>query len=327
MRKDSIFSVIVMTLFALMIIWGIKLDQAAMSKRSFLVEKTDSLDINVLTDSLSIDVELLLNEKPKLKLVPTDTIVRPERYSSGRMFIQDEGKDLGVDLMLRTDLIEEFMARFNGDSVAVKKFEGKLDFTANGALSLREGLILALTNYTEAYKDSALRCFARDMVEQQLKIDNWNGSNYVPVVTLAYADGTDSIFPVRLTLRQSVVNEAPVWYIIQAESPYFTFGDEEKPFYIDFYEREFGFMGLSRHTDRSASSVAGSDFKGDALSAYLLLVSKGFIHYHHSEKTQFVFRLGEYQFLAEHVESFEHRRSGYLITRIVKGKRLIFENR
>ncbi len=325
MRKDFILQGAVVMCYALAVTWGVMQDRKALPERLLAVEESDSLVVG--TDTLTFDVDLLLNEEPKLKLVSTDTVVRSKRYGSARMFTQDESEEIGVDLMLRTDLIAEFISRFNGDSAAVEKFEGKLDFTVKGTLSLREGLILALTNYTEAYKDSTLRCFARDMVEQQLKIDNWNGSNYAPVVTLAYTDGTDSIFPVRLTLRQSVANEASVWYITQAESPYFTFGDEEKPFYIDFYEREFGFMGLSRHTDRSASSVAGLDFKGDALSAYLLLVSKGFIHYHHSEKTQFVFRLGEYQFLAEHVESFEHRRSGYLITRIVKGKRLIFENR
>lgn len=325
MRKDSILQGVVVLFYALAVVWSVMLDRKALPGRLLAVEDNDSLGAG--TDTLTFDIDLLLNEEPKLKLVSTDTVLRPKRYGSAGMFVQDEIEEMGVDLMLRTDLIAEFVSRFNGDSAAVEKFKGKLDFTAKGALSLREGLILTLTNYTEAHKDSTLRRFARDMVEQQLEIDNWNGSNYVPVVTLAYTDGTDSIFPVRLTLRQSVANEAPVWYIIQAESPYFTFGDEEKPFYIDFYEREFGFMGLSRHTDRAASSIAGPDFKGDTLSAYLLLVSKGFIHYLHSEKTQFVFRLGEYQFLAEHVESFEHRRSGYLITRIVKGKRLIFENR
>ena len=325
MKKDSILQGTVVLCYALAVVWGMRQEQRSLHRSLFAVEESDSLVVR--TDTLTFETDLLLNEEPKLKLVSTDSMAHPKRYGSSGMFIQDESEEMGVNLMLRTDLIDEFVSRFNGDSAAVEKFEGKLDFTENGTFSLREGLILTLTNCMNAHKDSILRCFARDMVKQQLKIDNWNGSNYVPVVTLAYADGTDSIFPVRLTLRQSVVNEAPVWYIIQAESPYFTFGDEEKPFYIDFYEREFGFMGLSRHTDRSASSVAGPDFKGDALSAYLLLVSKGFIHYHHSEKTQFVFRLGEYQFLAEHVESFEHRRAGYLITRIVKGKRLIFENR
>jgi hypothetical protein len=325
MRKDSILQGAVVLCYALTVVWGIMQDRKALPERSLAVEESDSLIVR--TDTLTFDTDLLLNEGPKLKLVSADTMVRHKRYGSARMVTQDESEEIGVDLMLRTDLIAEFISRFNGDSATVEKFEGKLDFTAKGSLSLREGLILTLTNYTEAYKDSTLRRFARDIVEQQLKIDNWNGSNYVPVVTIAYTDGTGSIFPVRLTLRQSVANEAPVWYITQAESPYFTFGDEKKPFYIDFYESEFGFMGLSRHTDRAAFSVAGPDFKGDALSAYLLLVSKGFIHYHHSEKTQFVFRLGEYQLLAEHVESFEHRRSGYLITRIMKGKRLIFENR
>lgn len=324
MKKDSILQGTVVLCYALAVVWGMRQEQRSLHRSLFAVEESDSLVVR--TDTLTFDTDLLLNEEPKLKLVSTDSMAHPKRYGSSGMFIQDESEEMGVNLMLRTDLIDEFVSRFNGDSAAVEKFEGKLDFTENGTFSLREGLILTLTNCMNAHKDSILRCFARDMVKQQLKIDNWNGSNYVPIVTLAYTDG-DSIFPVRLTLRQSVANEAPVWYITRAESPYFTFGDEEKPFFIDFYEREFGFMGLSRHIDRAASSVAGPDFRGDALSAYLLLVSKGFIHYRHSEKTQFVFRLGEYQFLAEHVESFEHRRSGYLITRIVKGKRLIFENR
>lgn len=325
MRKDSILQGAVVLCFALAVAWGVMQERNALPEYPLAVAENDSLV--AVTDTLTFDTDLLLNEEPKLKLVSTDTVARPKRYGSEGMFTEGEGEEMGVDLMLRTDLIAEFVARFNGDSAAVEKFEGKLDFTAKGTLSLREGLILTLTNCTEAHKDSTLRRFARDMVEQQLKIDNWDGSNYVPVVTLAYTNGADHIFPVRLTLRQSVVDGAPVWYITRAESPYFTFGDEEKPFYINFNQREFGFMGLSRHTDRAASSVAGPDFKGDALSAYLLLVSKGFIHYRHSEKTQFVFRLGEYQFLAEHVESFEHRRSGYLITRIVKGKRVVFENR
>lgn len=329
MKKKSILLAAIVTLFALIMICSIRSDGTIVQKKSLLAEKHDSLDIKIKIDSLSIDVAFLLNEKPKLKLVSTDTVAHSKRYGTGGMFTfaQDGDKEMRVDLMARTDLIEDFMARFNGDSSVISKFNDVLDFTADGELLPREGLILTLTNCAEAHKDSTLRRFAQDMVKQELKIDNRNGSNYVPVVTLAYTNGSDSIFPVRLTLQQSVVNEAPVWYIVQVDSPYLTFGNKDKPFYIDIQEREFGFMGLSQHIDRAEFSVAGPDFKGDTLSAYLLLVSKGLIHYLYSEKTQFVFRLGEYQFLVEHIESFEHYRSGYLITRIIKGKKLVFENR
>lgn len=92
-------------------------------------------------------------------------------------------------------------------------------------------------------------------------------------------------------------------------------------------EREFDFMELSRHTERSAASLAGPDFRADNLSTFLFLYHKGFIKYDHAETTLFFFTLGDYTFRVEEVESFEHKRSGYLITRIVKDGRVIFENR
>ena len=68
-------------------------------------------------------------------------------------------------------------------------------------------------------------------------------------------------------------------------------------------------------------------FKPDGRTAFLTLTSTDYIKYHWGEDTSFVAWLGDYTVLIEHVESFVHKRSGFLITRIMKGNELIFENR
>ena len=87
------------------------------------------------------------------------------------------------------------------------------------------------------------------------------------------------------------------------------------------------FINLVDFPDRSAKSIAGPDFKPDGRTAFLTLTSTGFIKYHWGEDTSFVAWLGDYTVLIEHRESFVHKRSGFLITRIMKGNELIFENR
>lgn len=293
------------------------------------LSNNDSLNNDNGQDSIEINVNLILTEQPSLKMTKqkADTVSPPpKRY--GSLSVQSGNKMvLNNRLLLRTDRIGEFINRFNGGSIALKRFENKMDFTASGTLTVREGHILSLTNHAGALQDSTLRKFAKDLVEQNLYIDSRYGTNYAAITTLAYSDIAGKIFPVRLTLRQSVANQAPVWFITQVESPYLTFGDENHPYYIDHAEREIGFMGLSRHTDRSATSIVGPNFKEDKISAFLILTSKGLITYRHSEKTQFVFHLGDYSFLVEKVESFEHQRSGFLITKIMKKNVLLFENR
>lgn len=289
----------------------------------------DSINVTSI-DSMNIDVNLLITEQPFLYPTPKndETFKQlPKRYGNGIQVDTNGQTSISTVLLLRTDRIGEFINRFNCDSTTQALFNGQVDFTQQGKISAREGCILSLCNRTDAINDSTLLRFAKDMNSSPYFIDIEHGSNYVAIVTLAYTDMSGKTFPVRLTLRQSEANHAPVWYIIQAESPYLTFGNEEKPYYIDYAEREIGFMGLARYTDRSASSLAGPSFEGDPISAFLLLTSKGFIKYKHSEKTQFVFRIGNYMFLVEKVESFEHPRSGYLITRLMKDGKLVFENR
>ena len=318
-------------LYAMAVALAIHLTERHTNGLPETAEAEDSIRVSH-PDNAGMDIHLLITEQPTLKETAKETADTlrplPKRYSGAlRMKDENGNTNISTELLLRTDRIGEFANRFNGDSATLAQFDGKLDFTAGGRISSREGHILSLINLTDAVSVSVLQRFAKDMTSRQLFIDTEHGGNYAIVTTFAYTDPNENIFPVRLTFRQSEAKHAPVWYITEAESPYLTFGDDGKPYYIDHAEREIGFMGLSRHTDRSAASIAGPDFQGDPLSAFLTLASKRFIRYRHSENTQLVFRLGEYMFLVEKIESFEHRRSGYLITRILKNGKLIFENR
>ena len=330
MKRNLLPSLFIL-LYTMAVAWAIKCygNQPVPASETDAVQNGDSTQ-TVWSDSTAIDVHLLITEQPTLRPAaqPGDTLRSlPKRYGNAIRVDADGQTTISTALLLRTDRIGEFVNRFNGDSATLAMFEGEMDFTRKGKVSVREGHILSLFNLTDAINDSTLLSFAKEMAAHPYFIDKELGSNYAAVVTLAYADASDKPFPVRLVLRQSEANHAPVWYVTQAESPYLTFGNDEKPYYIDHAEREIGFMGLARNADRSAGSIAGPDFKGDPLSAFLVLASKGFIRYKHSEKTQFVFRIGGYMFLAEKIESFEHPRSGYLITRLLKNGKIVFENR
>lgn len=281
------------------------------------------------SDSLMVNWNLLLPEEPMLmteKKADDTLLVNINRYQSPSMTGLGIDKELPVELLMRTDRFADFLLRFNGDSTKLAQFNGKMDFTALGEVSEREGHILSLVNSIEPLRDTTVRKFAADIHKNNITISNWPDANYLAVATFAYKDTLGNVFPVRLTFEQAMVEDAPVWYVIQAESPYFTFGDKNNPYYIDFIENEMNFMGLADNTDRAATSVAGPAFKGDGLSAFLILTSKDFITYQHADYIQYILKAGEYTLLVEPVENFEHKRSGLLITRIIKDNRLIFAN-
>lgn len=281
------------------------------------------------SDSLQIDWNLLFPEEPVLAVDKKgDDTLRNNisRYQTNLISGIGQNKDLPAELLIRTDRFSDFRLRFNGDSTALAQFHGKLDFTALGQMSERKGHILSLVNSPDALHDRTLLNFADDILSGDLTIDILPDANFLAVATIAYKDTLDTTFPVRLTLEQNFVDDAPVWYVIHAESPYFTYGNADKPYYIDFIENEMRFMGLADNADRSAESIAGPAFKGDGLSAYLTLTSKGFIKYQYADQVQYVVKAGDYTLLVEHVENFEHKRSGYLITRIIKDGRILFAN-
>lgn len=271
-------------------------------------------------DSAGVDVRLLGLEPPLLRKDQEgdSLMVRPQRYSEGTLTEEEVSGGVAGEYLLRTDAIADFIQRFNADEEAVERLAGVMDFTAGNTLPLRKGLVLSLVNDAQVLERPELLRFADEVVRDSLLIDRDRWADMAAVVTLAYRDGEDRLFPVRLTLRRTFKDESVIWYVVEAESPYFTYGEAEKPWYIDGAEPEVGFMGLAGHTDRSAESVTGHEFEGDGLTAYLLLNSKGLIRYAYSDQTQFLFRVGQYLLLVEQVESYEHRRSGYLITRIVR---------
>ena len=283
----------------------------------------------ISSNSLQIDWNLVLPEPPILladKLADDTLRTNINRYPTSIISGLGTEKELPTELLIRTDRFSDFRLRFNGDSATLSQFHGKLDFTALGQMSEREGHILSLTNSPDALRDMTLRDFASDIIAKDLTIDILPNSNFLAVATIAYKDTLGTTFPVRLTLEQNYVDDAPIWYVIHAESPYFTFGDDNKPYYIDFIENEMRFMGLSDNADRSAGSIAGPAFVGDGLSAYLTLTSKGFIRYQYADQVQYVIKTGDYTLFVEHVESYEHKRSGYLITRIIKDGQILFAN-
>lgn len=325
-RKFQIIAyALVVTLYVLIFVGASLKDRQHIGK---LFSVSEESCVSISTDSLERNWLFILPENPMLQADSKDTLVnKMKRYNLSLLPGLEESKELPVELLIRTDRFSDFISRFNGDSVALDLFKDKLDYTLLGELSEREGHILALVNSVNAHRDSVLRAFAEDVIDNHLQINDGSKCNYLAVATFAYKDVFETIFPVRLTFQQAVVEDAPIWYICKAESPYFTFGDADKPYYIDLFEREVKFMGLGNHVDRSAESLVGSDFKSDAKSAYLILASKGFITYQYSDNVQYICKIGNYIMLIEKVENYEHRRSGFLITKIVKNDMLIFENR
>lgn len=292
----------------------------------------DSDDNTILYngDSLAVICRDMIPESPMLAQSDTtdNKLYMVDRYAHLNGNIMDnESKELPVELLIRNEEFNYLKARFNGDSTVLALFRGKMDFTANGTIGERKGHILSLFNSVEVMQDSTLMMFAQDVIEYDYKIVDGENSNTLAVATFAYKDIWGDTFPVRLVLFQSVIDGAPVWFVGSAESPYFTYGNKENPYYINFSQRELGFMELEDEPDRSAESMTGRDYKGDDLAVFLLLKSKGLITYMHSEKVQFICAMGEYMFLVEYVESYEHIRSGYLITRLTRNGILLFENR
>jgi len=261
-----------------------------------------------------------------------DTIKRPagklpQRYIPKGIGGLDNGKEpVDEALLLRTDVFAEFMKRFNADSTELQRL-GSIDFTDKGSWTPRIGCILSLVNEVDVTTNPVIRQFAQDIHDNNVYMDDEFMFNIAAVATIAYRDTLGQTFPVRLIFRGDDVDGAPVWYLFDAESPYFTCGKPDKPYYIPQTDAEMQFMGLTRNTDRSAQSMAGPDFKPDGRTAFLMLTSKGFIRYEWHSETCFVAWVGDYTILIEHVESYVHKRSGFLITRIVKDGELIFENR
>lgn len=326
-KKFHFFAYAAIIAFYALVFWMV----ASVNKTSAVGIDETGYDHPVLmgSDSLNIDWNLVLPEEPVLTAVKKkdDTLqTHINRYGSSMFTDGSQNKDLPVELLMRTDRFSDFMLRFNGDSTVLSQFHGKLDFTALGQMAEREGHVLSLTNSPDALHDSTLREFATKVVTDGLSVNILPEANFLAVATIAYKDTLGTIFPVRLILEQNFTDDVPVWYVIQAESPYFTFGDDDKPYFIDFIENEMKFMGLADNTGRSAMSVAGPSFKGDGLSAFLTLTSKGFIRYQYADQVQYVVKTGDYTLLVEHVENFEHKRSGYLITRIIKDGQIIFAN-
>lgn len=324
--KTKIFVTLLVILYLGVAVWAIFCQEPVIPSENNRTENTDSC-VSKPKDTLDFQLHLLMPEPPQLraKRAVMDTLTRktPTRY--GEVLLTGEGLDPSI--YLRSDRISQFILRFNGDSTVMAALADKFDFTVQGSHPPRKGHILSLVNAADVLHDKVLTTFADDICNNLLLIDELQGSNCLAVTTMGFKDTRGELFPVRFQLRQSDVDGAPVWYIKGVESPYFTYGISNVPYYIDLVEREFDFMGLSRHTERSAASLAGPDFQANNLGTFLFLYHKGFIKYDHAETTLFFFTLGAYTFRVEKVESFEHKRSGYLITRIVKDGRVVFENR
>lgn len=276
-------------------------------------------------DSTRQDIHDIIDWQPALQVAGSDTLSnRPARYHVASVTGTEQVTD--VAYLLRSTLFAEFSKRFNAEPRELERLAA-IDFTSGGTLDVRTGCILSLFNDAQVTSNTGILQFARDMVCDSVLIDRENGINVAAVASFEYTDTRGTLLPVRLTFRQGWEGPAPVWYMTEAESPHFTCGNPDEPYYMDFTEHELLFIGMSRHPQRSAASLAGPDFVPDPRTAFLALVSSGAITYKRSVGTAFVLWLGDYILLVEHVESWEHRRSGLLVTRMVKDGQLIFENR
>ena len=274
------------------------------------------------------DIHEVIDWEPVLvDTIKTPTGKLPQRYrTKGAVNGLDDNGQIDESLLLRTDIFAEFMKRFNADSTELQRLKA-IDFTGAGNWPARIGSILSLVNDVDVTDNPVIRQFAQDIYDSNVYMDEEFSFNIAAVATIAYRDTLGQSFPVRLTFRGDDVDGAPVWYLYEAESPYFTCGEPDKPYYVPQTEAELQFMGLTSHTSRSAQSIAGPDFEPDGRTAFLMLTSKGFIRYDWHSETSFVAWVGDYTILIEHVESYVHKRSGFLITRIVKDGELVFENR
>ena len=306
------------------IMTGLALTTKSQKAEHVHIELEDSIQTSKMVIG---DIHSIITWEPFLADIKDSSHVATQRYAV-QSIAGANGKVQTIDeaLLLRTDIFAEFMKRFNADSTEIERLK-VIDFTHAGGLSLRQGCILSLVNDVDVLTNQTIREFVETVEKENIYIDIEKGTNMAAVATIAYKDTLGQVFPVRLTFRKGEVNDAPVWYMTEAESPYFTCGDDNMPFYLDNTQPEMKFIGLSGFTKRSAKSIAGPDFKPDGRTAFLTLTSTCYIKYHWGEDTSFVAWLGDYTVLIEHVESFVHKRSGFLITRIMKGNELIFENR
>ena len=322
-KTTKIMSYILVFVFYAMIT-GLAITRNSQKTEHVYIEQNDSIQA---VEMLIGDIHSIITWEPYLAEVKDSTTVTKQRYAV-QSIADADGKVETLDdaLLLRTDIFEEFMKRFNADSTEVERLR-RIDFTHGGGLSLRQGCILSLINDVDVLMNQTVREFVETVEKENIYLDIEGGTNLASVATIAYKDALGQVFPVRLTFRKSEVNGAPVWYMTEAESPYFSCGNDERPYYLDNTQPEMKFINLVDFPDRSAKSIAGPDFRPDGRTAFLTLTSTGFIKYHWGEDTSFVAWLGDYTVLIEHRESFVHKRSGFLITRIMKGNELIFENR
>lgn len=274
------------------------------------------------------DIHSIVDWEPELLKDSPDTLVnRPSRYAATSMNgLQGVDAPQDIPLLLRSTLFAEFSKRFNAEPKELERLAA-VDFTSGGTLPERVGCILSLVNEPEIKANATLMQFARQMASDSLFLDREDGSNFAAVATFEYADRDSIPFPVRLTFHKGEAQGASVWYMTEVESPYFTCGNPEEPYYMDAMENEFRFIGMSRHPGRSAQSLAGPDFVPEGRTAFLSFVSSGGIAYRRTLDVSYVAWLGDYTLYIEHVESWVHQRSGLLITRLMKGDELIFENR
>ena len=282
----------------------------------------------VQQDTLLRDIQTIVDWQPQLDDGKTDTLFnRPSRYATPSMDgLQGVDQPQDIAYLLRSTLFADFSKRFNADPSELERLKA-IDFTSAGTLPVRIGCILSLVNEAEVTTNATLLQFARDLVSDSLYIDRSGGTNFAAVATFEYADRDSTAFPVRLTFRKGVAEGANVWYMTGAESPYFTCGNPDKPYYMDATENEFRFIGMTRHPGHSAQSLAGPDFRPEPRTAFLSLVSGGAIDYRRTLDVSYVIWLGDYTLYVEHVESWVHKRSGLLVTRLMKGDNLLFENR
>lgn len=279
-------------------------------------------------DTLLQDIHTIIDWQPQLDDDKAGTPVnRPSRYTAPSMDgLQGVDRPQDIAYLLRSTLFADFSKRFNADPGELERLKA-VDFTSAGTLPERVGCILSLVNEADVTDNATLLQFARDLVRDSLYIDRSGGTNFAAVATFEYAGRDSTAFPVRLTFRKGVAEGANVWYMTAAESPRFTCGDPDKPYYMDATENEFRFIGMTRHPGHSAQSLAGPDFAPDPRTAFLSLVSAGAIAYRRTVDVSYVIWLGDYTLYVEHVESWVHKRSGLLITRLMKADTLLYENR
>lgn len=316
------------TAYALVVAFYVGLMAMAINRNQSTAEDECQQPETQLEDTHVQDIHTIVDWEPMLDDDKSDTVTaRPSRYAGPSMEgLQGVEKPQDIAYLLRSTLFADFAKRFNAESAELERL-APVDFTSGGTLPLRNGCILSLVNDTEVKTNTALLQFAEELVRDSLYLDRNDGTNFAAVATFEYVDRNNKPLPVRLTFRKGVAEGASVWYLTEAESPFFTCGEPDKPYYVDATENEFLFIGMSEHPDRAAQSIAGPDFTPEGRTAFLALVSSGSIIYNRTIGVTYVAWLGNYTLFIEHVESWVHQRSGLLVTRLMRDNEIIFENR